>query len=336
MPPRRSSRTRASVEPQPPSLPSSKRKRISPDENEDPVEPRSSKPPSKNSKNVASNKRTAARQSLEDVRESEAEYDEEDSPPPVKKSRPSLENEDDEEDDEEEKKPSRVRRAPSRKASATATKRGRKVAVKEEEEETQAIVEVKSDSEDEPPPVKGRKPVTKIQDSSSDEFEDSKPVRKTRGGSVARGAAPKSSRGRASTAPKSSGRRGRQASVAPEEPQAAPVETPEQRDDGNESDALSYFEADAAPKPPTTPASKKAPAPSPIPEAEDEEEHSLLDPQTLRTPSRSQPQVQVAPVEEPQGPKSRLVIHKMALVNFKSYAGRQEIGPFHKVRENMP
>ncbi|KAJ7132829.1 RecF/RecN/SMC [Mycena crocata] len=37
-----------------------------------------------------------------------------------------------------------------------------------------------------------------------------------------------------------------------------------------------------------------------------------------------------ATVEEPAGPKSRLVIHKMALVNFKSYAGRQEIGPFHK------
>ncbi|KAJ6609837.1 RecF/RecN/SMC [Mycena sp. CBHHK59/15] len=34
--------------------------------------------------------------------------------------------------------------------------------------------------------------------------------------------------------------------------------------------------------------------------------------------------------KEPTGPKSRLVIHKMALVNFKSYAGRQEIGPFHK------
>ncbi|KEP53194.1 structural maintenance of chromosomes protein [Rhizoctonia solani 123E] len=34
--------------------------------------------------------------------------------------------------------------------------------------------------------------------------------------------------------------------------------------------------------------------------------------------------------EVPIGPKKRLVIHKMALVNFKSYAGRQEIGPFHK------
>lgn len=29
--------------------------------------------------------------------------------------------------------------------------------------------------------------------------------------------------------------------------------------------------------------------------------------------------------------QGRLVIHKMVLTNFKSYAGRQEIGPFHKV-----
>lgn len=33
-----------------------------------------------------------------------------------------------------------------------------------------------------------------------------------------------------------------------------------------------------------------------------------------------------------EGPKPRLVIHKLVLVNFKSYQGRQEIGPFHKVR----
>ncbi|THV05398.1 RecF/RecN/SMC protein [Dendrothele bispora CBS 962.96] len=42
-----------------------------------------------------------------------------------------------------------------------------------------------------------------------------------------------------------------------------------------------------------------------------------------------QTQTQAVP-EEPQGPKARLVIHKLALVNFKSYAGRQEIGPFHR------
>jgi structural maintenance of chromosome 4 len=37
------------------------------------------------------------------------------------------------------------------------------------------------------------------------------------------------------------------------------------------------------------------------------------------------------PADIETGPKSRLVIYKMVLVNFKSYKGRQEIGPFHKV-----
>jgi structural maintenance of chromosome 4 len=62
-------------------------------------------------------------------------------------------------------------------------------------------------------------------------------------------------------------------------------------------------------------------------EEEEEEEKSLFDPPPMPGPSIL-PQ---AIPEEPTGPKSRLVIHKMALVNFKSYAGRQEIGPFHKV-----
>ncbi|KAF8336456.1 uncharacterized protein EI90DRAFT_3119718 [Cantharellus anzutake] len=50
--------------------------------------------------------------------------------------------------------------------------------------------------------------------------------------------------------------------------------------------------------------------------------HSFLAPSTpLPIPEET---------EVETGPKSRLVIHKMALVNFKSYKGRQEIGPFHK------
>lgn len=53
-----------------------------------------------------------------------------------------------------------------------------------------------------------------------------------------------------------------------------------------------------------------------------------------RTPGASQSQQRVdgrdaKPVI--QAPKKRLVIHKLVLVDFKSYAGRQEIGPFHKV-----
>ncbi|RPD64655.1 RecF/RecN/SMC protein [Lentinus tigrinus ALCF2SS1-7] len=59
-----------------------------------------------------------------------------------------------------------------------------------------------------------------------------------------------------------------------------------------------------------------------------EEEHSLLDPPLSSIPR--QPSQTVPAPEEPEGPKPRLVIHKMALVNFKSYAGRQVIGPFHK------
>ncbi|KAL8745035.1 MAG: hypothetical protein Q9190_002783 [Brigantiaea leucoxantha] len=37
----------------------------------------------------------------------------------------------------------------------------------------------------------------------------------------------------------------------------------------------------------------------------------------------------VPPPEENTGPKSRTVIQSLVLTNFKSYAGRQEVGPFH-------
>lgn len=52
-----------------------------------------------------------------------------------------------------------------------------------------------------------------------------------------------------------------------------------------------------------------------------------------RTPGPSQPLGQAQDVKPVAlAPKKRLVIHKLVLVDFKSYAGRQEIGPFHKVR----
>lgn len=52
-----------------------------------------------------------------------------------------------------------------------------------------------------------------------------------------------------------------------------------------------------------------------------------------RTPGPAQLGMeQVADVKPVAAPKKRLVIHKLVLVDFKSYAGRQEIGPFHKVR----
>jgi len=55
---------------------------------------------------------------------------------------------------------------------------------------------------------------------------------------------------------------------------------------------------------------------------------------TPTTPGPQIPQAIPLPMPEmpagPSKPKPRLTIHKLVLVNFKSYAGRQEIGPFHK------
>jgi structural maintenance of chromosome 4 len=49
-------------------------------------------------------------------------------------------------------------------------------------------------------------------------------------------------------------------------------------------------------------------------------------------PPRVTPKSVAAPIPElPKGPQKRLIIEKMVLENFKSYAGRQVIGPFHKV-----
>ena len=61
---------------------------------------------------------------------------------------------------------------------------------------------------------------------------------------------------------------------------------------------------------------------------------SHQEPETTDTPSTlenipmSQGEPLLPPTEEGT---PRLVIHKMVLNNFKSYAGRVEIGPFHKV-----
>jgi structural maintenance of chromosome 4 len=58
------------------------------------------------------------------------------------------------------------------------------------------------------------------------------------------------------------------------------------------------------------------------------EERSLLDNLPTSPSKAKRPPV---PLEDLQGPGPRLVIHKLVLVNFKSYAGCQEIGPFHRV-----
>ncbi|KAF9561610.1 RecF/RecN/SMC protein [Agrocybe pediades] len=88
---------------------------------------------------------------------------------------------------------------------------------------------------------------------------------------------------------------------------------------------------DVEPAPPVSRA-KASPVEQPVvdmaPEAEEEgeEEKSLFEPPPMPAPST----LPTTMPEEPEGPRARLTIHKMALINFKSYAGRQEIGPFHK------
>ena len=123
--------------------------------------------------------------------------------------------------------------------------------------------------------------------------------------------------------------------TAPVTPRKDP--TPEQRATADEGeDDLDGFDQEykATPRRAKRQDANKNSSPSqasrtpnrPPPVAEEEEERSLLEPRV-----RPQTQSQPPPVEEVKGPKTRLVIHKMVLVNFKSYAGRQEIGPFHKV-----
>jgi len=79
-------------------------------------------------------------------------------------------------------------------------------------------------------------------------------------------------------------------------------------------------------------AEESTPVPSPAKLPSDTlpvyEEKSLLD--NLPT-SPSKTKRPPLPLEDLQGPRPRLVIHKLVLVNFKSYAGCQEIGPFHRV-----
>ncbi|EST05106.1 RecF/RecN/SMC, N-terminal [Kalmanozyma brasiliensis GHG001] len=90
---------------------------------------------------------------------------------------------------------------------------------------------------------------------------------------------------------------------------ALPVKKEEEADESDASD-VSFKEARSVTPEPATASSQDVPqTPS----------SSLL--KQIATPAKP---------AAPAGPLKRLVIHKMVLNDFKSYAGRQEIGPFHK------
>ncbi|CDO73402.1 hypothetical protein BN946_scf185013.g36 [Trametes cinnabarina] len=368
MPLRRSSRTRASVEP---AAPASKRKRNDPQEVED-MEHEEVKPAPRTRRSASiqpqpkSRVSTRSRKLLEEVQEVEEQEDT--SPPPSKRSRPSLETEDSNDEALDQPK-ARSRKPPSKTAvpstvpvrktrgsSATVKSESSELvlprrktiaaaaAAKKERESRRISIVIDSDHEEpyevdengemidmKPPPPPKRAPtkaykgskqkVVYVIDDSEDETQ----------------AGPSVKRGKSMTPPKEEPAvevaHDAEAGEAmktdgAEEIPAASSKQPTKKDLEDEEEAeveaisaaILDEENEDDDKPP---AAEEDRTDSPV----EEEEHSLLDPPLSSIPR--QQSHSVIP-EEPQGPKPRLVIHKMALVNFKSYAGRQEIGPFHK------
>jgi len=368
MPPRRSSRAPSvSTEAPPAETLPAKRKRAqsiqaNAEEKENVVKPasrtrRSSSVKPSAAPPVGPRKSTRSKPSLPNVAESDAE-EQSDAPPPVKRARPSFENKaeghvksEPEEEADGIAKPKRGKRGasviksipapemdvdeepPSKPASrrtstrTTAVSSGSRASVGSSKASLSAQIEEGeaegSQEEENIKPTKGRRAPAKsgkkaslkaVQSSDEDEMsvaseeyydEDEKPARKGHKGKIP------------------AARKGKGKAPAKQAPKPKVVE---------ESDDEMEAPPSAQPRPKSSQAVDIDSAPSQMPAMveEDEEERSLFDPPPLPAPSSL---LNTVP-EEPAGPKSRLVIHKMALINFKSYAGRQEIGPFHKV--NIP
>ncbi|KAH7886361.1 RecF/RecN/SMC N terminal domain-containing protein [Phlebopus sp. FC_14] len=396
MPPRRSSRTRSSVEPTsavPPASNTSKRKRgqsVTVDDVDNEVAEKENvskpKPASRGRKLPSSSSRASvgpsvppktgrrtARRQLQEVMEVDEDVKEEEvqieAPPARKKSRKSLQSDEEEvKEEEEEQRP--VRRArkgsvipkaveisdeekeedgdetqdvkrvprtrrssakpPSSRKTGRSTRKPKKIESDIDEEEGEADIALSVDEDDSDDAVRargGRKPSGK----------------RTTKQSQARKTSTRPPKGEESSAPEQSEVDEPQDDVPTPRPHTSMPLTPS-KNPGNtvwptqedDVDDLDGFDETYKGSPirmrrrATNNSSPKQSSQTPMrfaPVVEDEEEHSLLEPR-IRAPPRSQSQL--PPVEEPKGPKSRLVIHKMALINFKSYAGRQEIGPFHK------
>ncbi|KAF8640540.1 hypothetical protein AX17_000202 [Amanita inopinata Kibby_2008] len=368
MPPRRSSRsTRASVEPSQAEILPAKRKRgqtskQTVEETESTVKPASkAKNASRRSASVSTSvpkTRTSSRgkTSLPDLVESEVEEDT-DVLPAKKRSRPSREvqqvvkqESDSEEEEEEEvleKKPAAASKrgkqskqaadkpeakstrtrasnangsAPVSNRSTRSSRRGRVEEptreVEEEDEDEQEVQRLTLSNA----AAKSRGRIVKKYDSGDDHDLD------TAMGSKDEETKPNIRNGRKAASMIPSGKRRKPQKDTTEQSEEQPdPEVPASAEavsaNGIESeDHSSIANAKVSPK--------NTPMPEQPEEAEEEEEEekSLFEPPPIPTPVSTAP----AAPEEPPGPKTRLMIHKMALVNFKSYAGRQEIGPFHK------
>jgi hypothetical protein len=320
MPPRRSARS-VTVEPEPkPNSAAAKRKR-----SQAPADEISAKKETKSTRlsvGPSSKGRTSTRPraSLKEVEGSDDEEDEEgvvEDSPPVKKSRPSPEIEDSEDDDDVYAEEEEVIKPKGRKS--ISARKGKGKASDDSDEEW-----------DEPPKAisKGRKSASKPKQTSAPKSNGRKPklqvnLSDEEAAVDVSGEDKSASKGRASKSGALARAHG----------------TSEEVDD-SDIEPMSMKKV-SKPKLPTGrvvsssddgDGEKSGNNTSAALTQDEEIEESLLDPvppplSQMQSLSQSLPRP-----EEPTGPKSRLTIHKMALVNFKSYAGRQEIGPFHKVR----
>ena len=349
MPPRRSTRSssRLSVEPenQPPpqrSAPPSKRKRSSGDnldndEHEDQV-----KPPSRTTRRSSSSKSlplattsrasSRSKSALRQVQDSDDDDDDQEPSHPAKKSRPSPELEDVHEEDEEDVKP--IIKPRTRGAAATSaaslpngrSSKGKITSDTDDEDAAEERVPVKpasrsrssrnNDSVKPPTARRGGRPSRSTVVSVKAELPDELPLGNIDDDGGEDDEIPTASKRRAA---KPSSRKVK--ALTPESAEEDPVADTSKAvsDISNREPVLS------AEGPTPVPSPKKLPPTSSLVH---EEEKSLLDDLPV-SPAKARH----APLalEEPKGPCARLVIHKLVLVNFKSYAGRQEIGPFHKV-----
>jgi structural maintenance of chromosome 4 len=345
MPPRRSTRSSARQSAEPESntpshkqAPSSKRKRSSSDNTDIQAQEDSSRPPSRTTRRPSSKATPSVPASRASSRQKSVSHQERDSDDedgheelshPTKRSRPSYDLDDvHEEDEEEDVKPAagrRTRRAASRPATRSVDgKTGKdQVALPEDEAEEPVTAKPISRAQSSRPSTSRRSGRTSRLEAVNIKVEPvDEPIPENShdidGGKIGvpatfhRKATKRSSRKLKSPSP----------SIAKED----------SGDDTNVGECATVVIPNGSAAPDLL-AEQYTPVPSPkklpsITPPVHEEEKSLLDdlPTSPSKAKRGPP-----PLDEPQGPRPRLVIHKLALVNFKSYAGRQEIGPFHKV-----
>ncbi len=352
MPPRRSSRSRASVEPDSATL---KRKRVPEVVDVDTFSEKENlaKETAAKSRKAAVSTRSSrsSRGSLHEV----AEADEEEDLPPVKKSRPSLEPEEEDDDDSDD-----IQEIPKPVATRTARNPARSsrkpVSVKAEPVEDKPRRRTTRGASANPPPSRATRgsrsskpPRTVINLENSDneekpsvasssgvdqdvpmedgdqqqedqemaqEEEDVKPSKR---GSRSKPPSRKAAAPRAST------------SMEADEEEMKPAKQRKGSKPPSRRAPLPEDDDDIKPdliREPSLPAVSEDIEDEPdVAHTTDDDREAQLENISAHTPiAQSQPTF-----EEPKGPAKRLVISNIVLVNFKSYAGRQEIGPFHKV-----